>query len=195
MKKIKEINIVVAMKNEAKPLIDYWNLKQNSNKIFLNKKKKINLIISGIGKKNAEKAAKNIGEKTTKDIFFLNIGIAGHKNYKLGDIILISKVTDNSSKNSWYPSLLWNTKIKKASLITVRFPKIRYKSNNLYDMEASGFFLGARKFVGPERVQCIKIISDNENSSILKISAKKIENWIQDKIIIINKLINEFLKI
>ena len=40
MKKIKEINIVVAMRNEAKPLIDYWNLKQNSNKIFTNKKKK-----------------------------------------------------------------------------------------------------------------------------------------------------------
>ena len=153
------------------------------------------MIISGIGKKNAEKAAKNIGKKTTKDIFFLNIGIAGHKNYKLGDIILISKVTDNRTKNSWYPSLLWDTRIKKAPLVTVRFPKIRYKSNNLYDMEASGFFLGARKFVGPERVQCIKIISDNQNSSILNISSKKIENWIKEKTIIINKLVNEFLKI
>ena len=29
-------------------------------------------------------------------------------------------------------------------------------------MEASGFFKSARNFVGPEKVQCIKIISDNK---------------------------------
>ena len=40
MHKKKEINIVVAMKREAKPLIEYWNLKENSEKFFTNKKKK-----------------------------------------------------------------------------------------------------------------------------------------------------------
>ena len=44
-------------------------------------------------------------------------------------------------------------------------------------------------------VQCIKIISDNKNSSILNISSNKIENWILSKIDIIDKLVNEFLKI
>ena len=48
MHKKNEINIVVAMEREAKPLINYWNLKKNTEKIFSNKKKKINLIISGI---------------------------------------------------------------------------------------------------------------------------------------------------
>tara|TARA_B100001123_G_scaffold171463_1_gene197223 strand:+ start:62 stop:652 length:591 start_codon:yes stop_codon:yes gene_type:complete len=195
MHKKKEINIVVAMKREAKPLIEYWNLKENSEKFFTNKKKKINLIISGIGKTRSEKAAIYIAEKTSNNSFFLNIGIAGHKNHKLGEAILVSKITDNSNKYSWYPSLLWKTKIKKSPLITVKFPKIRYTSNNLYDMEASGFFKGARNFVGPEKVQCIKVISDNKQSSILNISSKKIENWIFSKITIINKLVNEFLKV
>tara|TARA_Y100000590_G_scaffold341642_1_gene389879 strand:+ start:907 stop:1497 length:591 start_codon:yes stop_codon:yes gene_type:complete len=195
MHKKKEINIVVAMKREAKPLIEYWNLKENSEKFFTNKKKKINLIISGIGKTRSEKAAIYIAEKTSNNSFFLNIGIAGHKNHKLGEAILVSKITDNSNKYSWYPSLLWKTKIKKSPLITVKFPKIRYTSNNLYDMEASGFFKGARNFVGPEKVQCIKVISDNKHSSILNISSKKIENWIFSKITIINKLVNEFLKV
>jgi len=38
-----EINIVVAMKREAKPLINYWELKKRdeSEKIFFNKKKKL----------------------------------------------------------------------------------------------------------------------------------------------------------
>ena len=195
MIKKNEINIVVAMKREALPLINYWNLKENPKKFYSNKKKKINLIISGIGKKRAEKATKYIAEKTNKNSFFVNIGIAGHKNYNLGEITLVSKVTDNKTKYSWYPSLLWKTKIKKTPLITIGFPKIRYTANFLYDMEASGFFEEARKFVGPEMVQCIKIISDNKKSSILNISSNKIENWILSKIDIIDKLVNEFLKI
>ena len=194
MNKVNGINIVVAMKREATPLINYWNLKENSKNFYSNKKKKINLIISGIGKKKAEKATIYIGQKTN-NYFFLNIGIAGHKNFKLGEIILISKVTDNKNKYSWYPSLLWKTKIKKSPLMTVIFPKIRYTTNYLYDMEAAGFFKGARNFVGPEKAQCIKIVSDNKDSSIFKISSKKIENWVYSKTTIINKLVKEFLKI
>jgi len=195
MHKTNEINIVVAMKREATPLINYWDLKKNSKKFYSNKKKKINLIISGIGKKRAEKATTYLAEKTNNNSFFLNVGIAGHKNYKLGEIILISKITDNKNKYSWYPSLLWKTKIKKKPLITVAFPKIRYTTDHLYDMEAAGFFKGARNFVGPEKVQCIKIVSDNKDSSILNISSKKIGNWIYSKTSVINKLVNEFLKI
>ena len=195
MIKKNEINIVVAMKREAFPLISYWDLKENRDKFYSNKKKKINLIISGIGKKKSEKATKYLAEKTNKNSFFVNIGIAGHKDYNLGEITLVSKVTDNKTKYNWYPSLLWKTKIKKTPLITVGFPKIRYTTNHLYDMEASGFFKGAREFVGPEMVQCIKIISDNKKSSILNISSNKIENWILSKIDIIDKLVNEFLKI
>jgi len=194
MNKVNGINIVVAMKREATPLINYWNLKENSKNFYSNKKKKINLIISGIGKKKAEKATIYLGQKTN-NYFFLNIGIAGHKNFKLGEIILISKVTDNKNKYSWYPSLLWKTKIKKSPLMTVIFPKIRYTTNYLYDMEAAGFFKGARNFVGPEKAQCIKIVSDNKGSSIFKISSKKIENWVYSKTTIINKLVKEFLKI
>ena len=56
MHKKNKINIVVAMEREAKPLINYWKLKKNTEKIFSNKKKRINLIVSGIGKKKSENA-------------------------------------------------------------------------------------------------------------------------------------------
>ena len=81
MNKVEEINIVVAMKREANPLINYWNLKKNSINFYFNKKKKINLKNSGIGKNKAEIATKFLAEKSKKNSFFLNIGIAGHKNY------------------------------------------------------------------------------------------------------------------
>ena len=41
MKKDKEINIVIAMKSEAMPLINFWKLKENKQKIFNNEKKKL----------------------------------------------------------------------------------------------------------------------------------------------------------
>ena len=63
MHKKNEINIVVAMEREAKPLINYWNLKKNTEKIFSDKKKRINLIVSGIGKKRAEKATMYLAKK------------------------------------------------------------------------------------------------------------------------------------
>ena len=103
-------------------------------------------------------------KKQVINSFFLNIGIAGHRDYKLGEIVLVSKVTDNKTKYNWYPSLLWEDKNKNKSPLSngIGFPKIRYANQMLlYDMEASGFFKSARNFVGPEKVQCIKIISDN----------------------------------
>ena len=70
--KAKEINIVVAMKREATALIKYWGLKPSniSKKIFLNKEKKINLLISGIGKNNAEEGTIFLAEITRKKSFF-----------------------------------------------------------------------------------------------------------------------------
>ena len=72
MDKTKEINIVVAMKREAAALIKYWGLKPSniSKKIFLNKEKKINLLISGIGKNNAEEGTIFLAENKKKFILF-----------------------------------------------------------------------------------------------------------------------------
>ena len=70
MIKKNEINIVVAMKREAFPLISYWDLKENRDKFYSNKKKKINLKISGIGKKKSKKEKKYLEDKTNKNSFF-----------------------------------------------------------------------------------------------------------------------------
>ena len=68
----KEINIVIAMQREANFLIKYWNLKQVNlpKKIFVNKKKKINLIISGIGKIKQKKQQPHWLKKQAKILFF-----------------------------------------------------------------------------------------------------------------------------
>ena len=63
MIKKNEINIVVAMKREAFPLISYWDLKENRDKFYSNKKKKINLIIYGFGKKKIRKGNKIFGRE------------------------------------------------------------------------------------------------------------------------------------
>ena len=123
MIKKKEINILVAMKREALPLINYWNLKLNSKKFYSNKKKGINLIISGIGKKKAEKATVYLAEKTNENSFFLNIGIAGHKDFKLGsrEFWEISKDLHSDDDEDIYDP--------NARDIKKRGPKINVKKN------------------------------------------------------------------
>jgi len=134
---------------------------------------KIHVIFPGINKpKIIENVFKSEAEKIFKDSFPKIITVARLDKRKGHDKILM---------------LIKNLKSK--------FPKIRYTTDHLYDMEAAGFFKGARNFVGPEKVQCIKIVSDNKDSSILNISSKKIGNWIYSKTSVINKLVNEFLKI
>ena len=59
MSKTKIINFLVALKHEALPIMDYFELTLNDKKyrnIFSNVEKNIFLIISGIGIENAKKA-------------------------------------------------------------------------------------------------------------------------------------------
>ena len=87
MLKKKNINFLIALKHEALPIIDYFNLTHYNKKfknIFSNAEKNVFLIISGIGMKNARKAAINLIKlnKNKKDDIWVNIGLAGHKRFQ-----------------------------------------------------------------------------------------------------------------
>ena len=96
------LNLVVATIPEAKPIIKFFNLKQNKLisefKIFENYQKTISLIISGIGKINAASAVTYLAlkSKKIKNNIWLNIGIAGGKE-DIGKLFMINKSIDYSS--------------------------------------------------------------------------------------------------
>ena len=96
-----------------------------------------------------------------KNNIWINFGIAGHKKEKIGSIFLVDKIIDNETKKKRYPFILDNCKINQSSCITYGEPNFNY-TNDLSDMEASGFFFGCEKYSSKEFIHSIKIISDNE---------------------------------
>ena len=160
------LNLVVATIQEAKPIIKFFNLKQNKFisefKIFHNYQKTISLIISGIGKINAASAVTYLAlkSKKVKNNIWLNIGIAGGKE-KIGKLFMINKSIDYSSKKCWYPFFCFKTKIIKKACKTFDIPMYEY-GNYLNDMELSGFFSTSLKFSYIEFIHSIKVVSDNE---------------------------------
>ncbi len=163
------VRFVIAHKAEAQSLCEMFNLVLHKNtipfKIYSDKKKKIWLIISGSGKKNSFIATKYLSKISSPPPWslWINFGIAGHRNKKLGSLIIVSKVQDDSSKKAFYPGSVVKLDYIKSTLITLdkpikHFPK---NSKNLYDMESAGFIKAAEKVTTRELICIIKIVSDN----------------------------------
>ena len=195
------LHIIVATNSEAKPLINFYKLKKiiriSEFEIFENKKIDISLTISGIGKISSALATCFtffiFGQK--KNNLWLNFGMAGNKQLNIGEIALVSKVTDYcDKKKKFFPFFLKEFEIRRKECITYDKPNMRYNSY-LSDMESIGFFFSANKFSTKEYIFSLKIISDNENDSIDFKSKKIVSDLILKKIYEINDFIKELKNI
>ena len=193
------IHFVVALLPEAKPLIDYYHLKALPHlkpfKLYEGDGKR--LIISGIGKARAANATVFLHtfSGNVKNQAWLNIGIGGHAKHALGDGILAHKITDQATNESWYPPIVFESPCPTESVLTVAHPEMKYRTSQVYDMEAAGFYSTATRFSSAELVQCYKVISDNPESSTKKISAAFVENLIADHLKNINAIVKELTKL
>ena len=162
------IHFVVATNSEARPLIDLFKLKKikDLKQAFIYANQNISLIISGIGKVNAA-----IGVTQTyyyynqkNNNIWINIGLAGHKYLKVGDICTINKITDNETKKIFFP-FVNKFKMQNQECLSVGKQRKNY-SSKVYDMESFGFYQSACKYSSKELLQIVKIISDNQFESI-----------------------------
>jgi len=184
------INIVCALKCEARPLIDHYGLQPRPvDNIKLYQNTKINLVVSGVGGKACASAVKRLAEFQAQPSAWLNIGIAGHGKLAMGTGRLIHKITGPDGLNWYPPSLVLNignklskNKIDSISLITVDQPEKSYPENCAYDMEATYFYQAAINHQTSELVQCYKIISDNNCSPTDNINAKQVSILIESKL-------------
>ncbi len=190
------INIVCALKCEARPLISHYGLQHKPvDKIKLYQNSSINLVVSGVGGKLNAVAVKLLVQHTEPSSAWLNIGIAGHGQLAVGEGRMIHKIMGPDGLNWYPPRLKLNTglnlkagikisknKIDSISLITVDNPEQRYQENCAYDMEAAYFYQAAINHQTSELVQCYKIISDNKTSPTENINAKKISTLIEKKL-------------
>ena len=172
------IFIYTALPCEAKPLIAYFSLKKEISiqpfAVYLNQN--ICLTVTGLGK-----SAMAAGVAYTQALFvsvghpiMLNIGIAGHKNHSVGDLFLIDKIIDADSKKSYYPALTFTPPCCTGSIQTASKPQLTYDTPHLCDMEAAAFYETAVRFTTGELILCLKVVSDNQWSSVEAIQPKQV---------------------
>lgn len=163
------VNIVVALKAEAAPLIDHYGLRARTPKglfaLYENRHENDNvtLTISGVGKTAAAAAVAYLHAVTGEPphAAWLNVGIAGHRDRPLGELLLAHKITDVATRRNWYPPQIVTGGPPGCELVCLDSPGLDYRHAALCDMEAAGFYAAAGRCTTAELVQCLKIVSDN----------------------------------
>ena len=188
------LNIIVALKCEAKPIINYYGLKRLSGQhafpVYENND--IVLTISGWGKIAAAAATSfvHVFKGMRSHSAWLNIGIAGHCGRAIGQGVLAHKISDAATGKNWYPPMIIDVPCELENLLTVDKVEENFHENAVYEMEAAGFYETASRFSTAELIHCYKVISDNKLSSVSGISAdvvtKLVENKMQDIEIILS---------
>ena len=94
----------------------------------------------------------------------MNVGLAGHKAHKIGELFIINKIVDKQN-NNYYPYSPTLKSVKCISCTTYDKPDFSY-SDSISDMELSGFYHACNKYSYRELIHSLKIISDNRSETI-----------------------------
>lgn len=160
--------LVTALQSEARPLVDFFHLEGSdaASPFRSYRNGELTLVVSGVGRVASAAATAHAfaraGEPRNRP--WLNVGIAGHRSAEVGSCWLANKVFDPSNERAWYPSLVFDSRLPTAEVVTVDRPESRFERDALYDMEASAFFAIASRFAPVELVQVVKIVSDNRGA-------------------------------
>ena len=193
---------VIALKAEAKEIIKNYALERVATKpfqVYKNRDIDIWLILSGIGQINAVAATTYLYVKSDAlyNTIWINLGIVGSRNFKVGELVQIDKITSNEFRDNYYPSpaTFKNNNIERSNLITVNKPETLFKSDGVYDMEGYAFFSFAKKIASYELISVLKIISDIPGTDLSKIDKIGVERLFSKKMPLIEKVLKNLLSL
>ena len=177
------VNVVVALKAEARPLLRRYNLKPaGQSGLYANESGDLGLMVGGVGRTHASRAVGLIHHTgiDSAPTAWLNVGIAGHGSAPPGTALLAREVLERASGRCLYPrgDGLAFPGVATTAVCTVDEPETDYQPDWAYDMEASGFMDAALRVSGPRPVQCLKIVSDGPTSSCRNLSAHMVEELV-----------------
>ena len=196
----KSLNIVAALGCEAAPLIEFYKLIKTLDKPFAFYHSAIdfdiNLVVAGIGELNMATAVGWLAARSAeRDCVWLNFGTAGHASEALGEYGLIHKVQRDLEERAHYPPLVAEWRGKSFALTSCKAACTDYPANLAVDMEAAAFFKSALKFTSSERIQAIKVISDNPGSGIDQLNASKISALMRPAVADVNHFAQALLNL
>jgi nucleoside phosphorylase len=190
------IHIICALKCEARPLIQHYNLRHNGNtelfNSYLSIENDLTLTITGSGMANAAAGTCFVHDhfNTSNTDVWLNIGVAGHQSIDIGQAVLARRIQKTGTGQVWSPQIDFELPCQTADLLTLEKPCKGY-TDTMYDMEAAGFFRAASLYATNELIHSLKIISDNTTQSAQGLSASYVEGLICNRIEIVDLLLNE----
>ncbi len=191
------INLVVALLDEAKPLIDFYQLKQVYFDPFpVYENNEIRLILSKIGALSSACAVTTLHHlyNTHSTEVWLNIGLAGHSDLDIGQGSLVSKVMHSDHRDVYYPSFIFDSLLAKCPLKTLTQYSSAYEPHILYDMEGFGYYQAASRYATLERTHLYKIISDNAKNPVESFNRNHTKELIQGQLQNIDKVISTLKK-
>lgn len=183
-----ELNIVVALSWEAKPIIRDLGLSDCRGAgpfpLYSNGKG-VNLIVSGIGQLNVALATAFLAGLQQGSVAashcWLNIGIAGHSTYAPGTVLMANKISLGNSRTavSYYPSMLSAAACLTSAVITVDEVETQYSQEAAYEMEAYSFYSSATRFAAQELIQVLKVVSDGPQHSVGAVTRESVARWME----------------
>jgi len=188
------INLLVALQAEAGPIIRHFGLNGLPAVAGFHRygNADINLLVTGVGPVAMASGVTVLGlESAMTPAAWINVGIAGHADLPIGTPLLASKITDLSSGLCWYPPQALQLEIPRCEVKTVATPAQQYPADAAIEMEASGFYPTACRFATGERVQCLKVVSDNRDNPPTQLNAAVIGERIGELLGSLEILIDE----
>lgn len=160
-----------ALHCEAKPVIDFYRLKKiaECHAFDLYQGDDMACVVSGIGELNmAEACAWAASRFEQEELCWVNLGIAGHRTLPIGSLLLVTQVYQQDNTQAIYPVPLIKHEISTATLISQSSERLDYHETAAYDMEAYAFLHSCSRFTPLELCSCLKVISDNAETTPLR---------------------------
>ena len=176
------ILITTAMMAEARPIIKALDLKCIDKGANLYQNKDFVLTVTGVGIANC---AANTGwafGRYSDVTGAVNIGIAGSRNRKRGEVIIADTVLQASTGHIFVPDTLYVTPFAGARVVTCDSPELNGKSGEAYDMEAYGFVRAAYPHLTTDKIAVVKIISDGADEEVSAITANDVTALVEANI-------------
>lgn len=196
------IYIITALHCEAKPLIGKFVLKKAvvPSRLDVFRNERIVLVVSGIGKVRSAIATTFLLSQNSPPpgSIVANIGCCGSVGIhnEIGSLLFINKITDHGSGRDMYPDSIVKHGLNEAPIETYDIPVkrdlITAPGAQLVDMESSGFFQAASRFVDTHQIYCLKVVSDFLELSHL--SKEFISGLIEKKLSDIERVLELFSK-
>ena len=169
------ICLITALPAEARPLISHFGLRAIPHRYLRLYQGNFGYLLQcGVGKLDSAASTAAMLQTLPEVSAVINIGIAGSE-HPVGQTLLAHSVQDQASSKQWFPHLPPVNQLPdtvSVHVLSVDQPRSNYTSDVAFDMEAAGVFSAASKVLDLAFIHCLKVVSDNAQSSIEAITAQ-----------------------